>query len=243
MWGSGSWCGNRNWWRREFGKRVCCEEVSHECAGRMPARQPAGPFDSAQGRLWRYGLRGATRLVSNVLSVVAKIGSLLQVIALRFRFVKKRAGVGVFPEVEEVLVGETGGDLVASGGVGSSQLQVHQGAEGVVGEDAAVVDELLEFDRGGVAVAFLEADQAAQVGGIERASLKRRRGAEFVAGRDAEMVESFVNVVRGDGHGGVNSGQPVELQESALGKFAVEAVGDWGSLGGCTGAGESKGCH
>ena len=90
--------------------------------------------------------------------------ALLQFRVLRFGFLQDRnVAVGVFPDVEEILIGAASFRRIAGQYIGPAKLQMRQRAQRQVEYDAAVIDNFLEFTCGGSSVASRQERQAADV--------------------------------------------------------------------------------
>src|SRR6185295_4333997 len=95
---------------------------------------------------------------------VARPPLLLQLRGLRFGFLQNRdVDVGIFPDVEEILIGAASFSRIAGQYIGPAKLQMRQRAQRQVEYDAAVIDNLLKFSRGGSSVASRQERQAADV--------------------------------------------------------------------------------
>src|ERR1700683_389075 len=62
------------------------------------------------------------------------------------------AGVGIFPEREEILIGGAGFGSVALLRIGASEAEMGESADEVVHDDAEMVEDFLEFGGGFVAL-------------------------------------------------------------------------------------------
>ena len=93
---------------------------------------------------------------------------LLQLGVFRLRLREDRdVGVGVFPEREEILVGSLRLDRISRQRERSAQLQVRQCADGIAGNDPAMIENFLEFRSGFGALVCSQIGQAAHIDGIE----------------------------------------------------------------------------
>ena len=75
--------------------------------------------------------------------------------------------VGIFPEGKEILIGVFGLGHVARGNVCSAQLQVRQGAYRIGENDAAMIQDLLEFRRRLSATSCFKVRLPADIRGVE----------------------------------------------------------------------------
>src|SRR5215469_16244222 len=87
-------------------------------------------------------------------------------------------GIGVFPEVEEILISSLGFGGIARDGIGAGQLKTGERAEQEVPHKSGMISELLDLGSRSGTVPLGEVSQAANVHGIDCNS--RRRGSEFV---------------------------------------------------------------
>jgi hypothetical protein len=77
------------------------------------------------------------------------IGASLQLGVFRLGLLEDRdVGVGVFPEIEEILVGSLGLGLVPRQNERSAALQVRQRADGIGGDDPAMIENFLKLGGG-----------------------------------------------------------------------------------------------
>src|SRR5271168_146581 len=92
----------------------------------------------------------------------------MQLRVLRLGFFQDRyIGVVVFPEGEEILIGGLCLCLVTRQSVRSAQLQVRKCANGIGGNEATVIEDLLEFRGGFSPLVYGQISLATHVGGIE----------------------------------------------------------------------------
>src|SRR5208282_189416 len=80
---------------------------------------------------------------------------------------KRKAGVGVFPKREEILIGSPRLRGVSSQSVSSAQSQVSQRTDRFVQHDARVIENLLEFRGAGRALLRHQIRYAAQINRVK----------------------------------------------------------------------------
>src|SRR5262249_54390306 len=75
-------------------------------------------------------------------------------------------GIGVLPEVQEILIGGLRFCRVPGDRIGARELQARQGTEREVQHDSAVIEEFLEFDRPRRSILLVQVRHAAEISRI-----------------------------------------------------------------------------
>jgi hypothetical protein len=75
--------------------------------------------------------------------------------------------VGVFPQCEEILISRLGLSGVALHGLGAGEAQVRQCPGPAVPDDAAVVEDSLEFDYGRISICRRQVRLASNIHGVK----------------------------------------------------------------------------
>ena len=113
--------------------------------------------------------------------VSARPSELVQLHIFCFSFLQDGdVRVSVFPEGEEVLVGAPGSAVVARENVGPAQSQVRQCADGLIPDDAGVIENLLKLIDGCGALLRCQIRQAAQVNRVKYESQGLKVPPEFI---------------------------------------------------------------
>jgi hypothetical protein len=82
-----------------------------------------------------------------------RVKFLLQFIGFGFGFAEDwDVGIGIFPQREEFLIGGAGLGVVAGEGFGARDADVRESAGQAILNEAAMVENLLEFRRGGASL-------------------------------------------------------------------------------------------
>lgn len=136
-------------------------------------------------------------------------------------------GIGRFPEIEEVGIGNFGFCGVATHGIGASQFEMCKGAQWKIDYNTAMIEELLEFGEGIRPLMHLQVSLAAQERRIHASELKWRRCAQLIRRDCLQVLDRRVGLGLGQSNGGVNGREPIEFQHSieriALFQFVDES--------------------
>src|SRR5208282_2451920 len=128
---------------------------------------------------------------------------LLQLRVLRLGFFQDGdAGVGVFPESEEVLISGCGLGRVTGHGVGAADLQMRQRTYDVVLDNARMIEDFLEFDGSGRSLVGIQKRQSANIE-VKQRRRQLRKG-EFIRARRFECSYRVVAAPRFAGLEGSN---------------------------------------
>ena len=93
-------------------------------------------------------------------------------------------GIGIFPSAKEFFVRFAGGCVVAHQFLCPTELKPGQWADDMSDAETRIVDQLLELNRGRLAIAEPQACESADVGGVHRVERSRKR--QIVLGSAAE---------------------------------------------------------
>ena len=139
---------------------------------------------------------------------------LLQLRVLRFGFFEDgNVGVGVFPEGEEVLVAGARFRGVAQQGIGSSQLEMGQRAQGKINRHAPVVDHFLELDSSLLPLPSPQVRPSPDIDRVKSAELEGTRSPMFIHRGGLQQFNCPVRVAAVQLHLRSNRRQPVCLDQ------------------------------
>jgi hypothetical protein len=142
-------------------------------------------------------------------------------------------GVSIFPQGEEVLIGGFCFGGVALHGIGSTQLEMSQYADGIADHDPGVIENFLKFPGGFSALARGQIRLPTRIDGIEGAEetgLSAARLAQFIGNGDLEKFDGLCGIAMVQREKRSHGWQVIELNRRIFGEAAFQIVGQGLSL-------------
>ena len=135
-------------------------------------------------------------------------------------------GIGVFPEGKEVLISDVSFGGVAGKRIGAGEPEVDEGADGLVGNDAPVVEDFLKLSGGLRSLARLQVSLSAHMDGIQSkiGTAGGRRRSQVVPNGWFQRLKGLGGIVATQCELPAKRGQIVELHHGIFRVVRGEAV-------------------